>query len=131
MPQKRMECFRLLFYHRILVFEWHKWFKEGKESVRDDEWCGMSKEINTPKLIGQGLGLGLLCWGFKWVQEEIPWEEANTLQIRVSDISIRTMHQSTTSSLSQTIWPRWVSSQFLTLPIVQTLTLVTFGSSLS
>ena len=25
--------------------------------------------------------LGLLCWGFKEVQEEIPWEEASTLQI--------------------------------------------------
>ena len=28
-----------------------------------------------------GLGLGLLCWGFKGVQGEIPWEEASTLQI--------------------------------------------------
>ena len=27
------------------------------------------------------LGLGLLCWGFKGVQEENPWEEASTLQI--------------------------------------------------
>ena len=41
------------------------------------------------------------------------------------------MHQSTTPSLSQTIWPRWASRQFLTLPIVQTLLLVTFGYSLS
>ena len=29
---------------------------------------------------GLGLGLGLLCWGFKGVQEEIPSEEASTLQ---------------------------------------------------
>ena len=29
----------------------------------------------------KGLGLGLLCWGFKGVQEEILWEEASTLQI--------------------------------------------------
>ena len=35
------------------VFEWHKRFKEGTESVRDDEWCGRSKEVNTPELIGQ------------------------------------------------------------------------------
>ena len=41
------------------------------------------------------------------------------------------MHQSTTPSLSQTIWPRWVSRQFLSLPIVQTLLAVTFGYSLS
>ena len=34
------------------VFEWHKRFKEGKESVRDDERCGRSKEVNTLELIG-------------------------------------------------------------------------------
>ena len=41
------------------------------------------------------------------------------------------MHQSTTPSLSQTIWPRWASRQFLSIPIVQTLLPVTFGYSLS
>ena len=35
------------------VFECHKRFKEGKESVRDVEKCGRSKEVNTPQLIGQ------------------------------------------------------------------------------
>ena len=35
------------------VFEWHKRFKEGRESMRDDERCGRSKEVNTPELIGQ------------------------------------------------------------------------------
>ena len=35
-------------------------------------------------------------------------------------ISTRTMHQSTTPSLSQTIWPRWASRQFGTVPIFQT-----------
>ena len=35
------------------VFEWHKRFKEGWESVRDDERCGRSKEVNIPELIGQ------------------------------------------------------------------------------
>ena len=50
------------------------------------------------------------------------WHSSN----RVSGISTRTMHQSTTPSLSQTIWPRWASRQFLTLPIVQTLLPVTF-----
>ena len=39
--------------NRASVFEWHKRFKEGRESVRDDERCGRSKEINTPGLIGQ------------------------------------------------------------------------------
>ena len=41
------------------------------------------------------------------------------------------MHQSTTLFLSQTIWPRWASWQFLSLTIVQTLVPVTFGYSLS
>ena len=36
------------------VFEWHKRFKEARESVRDGEGCGWSKEVNTPELIGQG-----------------------------------------------------------------------------
>ena len=36
------------------------------------------------------------------------------------------MHQSTTTSLSQTIWLRWASRQLLTLPIVQTLLPVTW-----
>ena len=39
--------------NRASVFEWHKRFKEGRESVRDDERCRRSKEVRTPELIGQ------------------------------------------------------------------------------
>ena len=39
--------------NRASVFEWHKRFKEGRESERDGERCGRSKEVNTPELIGQ------------------------------------------------------------------------------
>ena len=35
------------------VFKCHKRFEEGRESVRDDERCGRSKEVRTPELIGQ------------------------------------------------------------------------------
>ena len=63
------------------VFEWHKRFKEGSESIRDDERCGRSKEVNTQSWLAKGLGLGLLCWGFKGVQEEILSKEASTLEI--------------------------------------------------
>ena len=35
------------------AFKWNKRFKEGRESVRDDERCGRSKEVRTPELIGQ------------------------------------------------------------------------------
>ena len=46
-------AFRPSCMNRTSVFEWHKRFKEGRESVRDDERCGRSKEVNTPELIGQ------------------------------------------------------------------------------
>ena len=39
--------------NRTSVFEWHKKFKEGRESVRDDERCGRNKEVNKPELIDQ------------------------------------------------------------------------------
>ena len=39
--------------NRASVFERDKRFKEGTESVRDDEKCGRSKEVNTPEFIGQ------------------------------------------------------------------------------
>ena len=52
-----MECFRLAFQpscmNRASVFDGHKRFKEGRESVRDDERCWRSKEVRTPELIGQ------------------------------------------------------------------------------
>ena len=35
------------------AFESYKRFKEDRESVRDDERCGRSKEVNRPELIGQ------------------------------------------------------------------------------
>ena len=38
--------------NRASVFEWNKRFKEGRESVRDDERCWRNKEVNTPELIG-------------------------------------------------------------------------------
>ena len=42
---------------RASVFEWHKRFKEDRESVRDDVGCGRSKEVNTTELIGQRVGV--------------------------------------------------------------------------
>ena len=68
--------------NRASVFEWHKRFKDGGESVRDNERCGRSKEVNTPVLIGQRVGLT------KGDQEKIPREEASTLSNWVSGISV-------------------------------------------
>ena len=39
--------------NRASAFEWHKRFKEGRESVKNDVRCGRSKEVNRPELIGQ------------------------------------------------------------------------------
>ena len=39
--------------NRASDFEWHKRFKEGRESLREDERCGRSKDVRTPELIGQ------------------------------------------------------------------------------
>ena len=87
MPQKRMECFRLLLEHLAWI-EYQ--FLSGREDSRKagSLWGtmrvvgGVRKSIDQNWLVkGLGLGLGLLCWGFKWVQEEISSEEASTLQI--------------------------------------------------
>ena len=48
-------AFRPSCMNRASVFEGHKRFKEGRESVGDDEKCGRSKEVNRPELIGQGV----------------------------------------------------------------------------
>ena len=46
-------AFRPSCMNRASVFEWHKRFKEGRESVRDDESYGRSKEVRRPGLIDQ------------------------------------------------------------------------------
>ena len=72
-------AFRPSCISRPSVFEWHKRFKEARESVRSDERCGGVRKSIYQSWLAKGLGL--LCWGFKGVQEEIPSEEASTLQI--------------------------------------------------
>ena len=86
-PLKRMECFRLLLYH--LAWIEYQFLSGIRDSRKPGSlWGGMRgvggvrKSIHQSWLAkGLGLGLGLLCWGFKGVQEEIPSEEASTLQI--------------------------------------------------
>ena len=46
-------AFRPSCINQASVFDWYKRFKEGRESVRDDERCERSKEVRTPVLIGQ------------------------------------------------------------------------------
>ena len=80
-----MECFRLL-------FDYLAWIKlQFLSGIRDSRkarslWGmmrgvgGVRKSIHQSWL-AKGLGLRLLCWGFKGVQEEIPSVEDSTLQI--------------------------------------------------
>ena len=47
------ETYGASWMNRASVFGCHKRFKKGRESVRDDERCGRSKEVRTRALIGQ------------------------------------------------------------------------------
>ena len=87
MPQKRMEFFKLLFDY--LAWIEHQFLSGIRDSRKAGTLWGMMRGVGgVRKSIHQswlakvlGLGLGLLCWGFKGVQEEIPSEETRTLQI--------------------------------------------------
>ena len=115
--------------NRASVFEWNKRFKECRESVRDNERYGRSKEVNYQSWLAKRLGLGLLCWGFKGVQEEIPPEEARTLQMRsvafppgqCTRLQLHPCHRLFDQD----------GHQFITLPMVQALLSETFAYSLS
>ena len=117
MPQKRMECFRLLFDH--LAWIEHQFLSGIRDSRRAGSLWGMMRGVDGVRKsihqswLAKGLGLGLLCWDFKGVQAEIPSEEASTLQIGSVAFPLGQCTQSTTPSLSQTIWPRWASTQWL------------------
>ena len=117
--------------NRVSVFKWYKRFKEGGKSVRDDERCRGSKKVNTPELIGHWVRVRVTMLSFSGSSGRDSVGRGQHSSNRVSGISTRTIHQSTTLSLSQTIWPRWASRQFLSLSIVQPLLPVTFGYSLS
>ena len=92
---------------------------------------GVRKSIHNCWL-AKGLGLGLLCWGFKGVQKEIPWEEASTLEIgsvaflagQCTSPQLHPCHRLFDRDGHQ-------DSSSAPPPIVQILLPVTFGYSLS
>ena len=127
-------CFKLVLDH--LAWIEHQFLSGIRDSRKAGSLWGMVRGVRRVRKsidqswLAKGLRLGLLCWGFKGVQEEIPSEEASILQIG-SVAFPRGQCTSPQRSLSQTIWPKWASRQFLTVPIVQTLLLVAFAYSVS
>ena len=112
------------------VCEGHKRFKEGRKSMRDDERFE-SNQVNTTELVCQRVRVMVTTLRFKGSSRRDSVGRGQHSSNRVSGISTRTMHQSTTPPLLQIIWPGWASRQLLTFPIVQTLPPLTFGYSLS
>ena len=85
MPQKCMECFGQLLEH--LAWIEYKFLSGIRDSRKAGSLGRMMRSVGGVKKsihqswLAKGLGLGVLCWGFKGVQEEILREEASTLQI--------------------------------------------------
>ena len=86
MPLKqRIECFRLLLEH--LAWIEHQFLSGIRDSRKAGSLWGTMRGVGGVRKsiyqswLAKGLGLGLLYWGFKEVQEEILSEEASTLQI--------------------------------------------------
>ena len=116
-PQKHMEYFRLLFHH--LAWIEHQFLSGRRDSSKagslwgNDERCESSKEVSRPELIGQRFKLRVRVtmfrfWGSSWRDSVGRGQHSSN---RVSGIYTKTIHQSTTPSLSRTIWPRWASRQ--------------------
>ena len=65
----------------------HQFLSGIRDSMKAGSLWGMMRGVGGVRKsihqswLAKGLWLGLLCWGFKGVQEEILLEEASTLQI--------------------------------------------------
>ena len=135
MPQKRMECFRLLFNYLALIK--HEFLSGIRDSRKAQSLWGMMRGVGEVRKsihqswLATGLGLGFTMLRFYGSSRRDSVRRGQHSSNRVSGISTRTMHQSTTPFLSQTIWTRWESRQFLSLPVVQTLLPASFAYPLS
>ena len=133
-----MECFRLFLDH--LAWIEHQFLSGIRDSRKARILWGMMKGVGgVRKSIYQSWlakGLGLLCWGFKGVQEEIPWEEASTLQIglvafqpgQCTSPQIHPCHslfdqEGHQDSSSASLWLRPCSLRLLVIPLAQRLSL--------
>ena len=123
--------------YTLLKPDCHSWWiskmQSGREDTLEERYvrCGRSEEVNTRELICQRVRVRVTMLRFEGCSGRNSVGRVQHSSNRLSGISTRTMQQSTTSSLSQTIWPIWASRQLFSLPIVQTLLPVTFAYSLS
>ena len=136
-PQKRMECFRLLFDH--LAWIEHQFLSGIRDSRKAGSLWGMMRGVGGVRKsihqswLAKGLGLGLLCWGFKIVPEEIRWEEASTLQIgsvafppgQCTSLHLHPCHRLFTHSWRENDWihtiPKDISAMWNAISHVQDL----------
>ena len=105
MVEKQSEAFHTFLWHffqqkfiachsEASVFVWsisfclkHQFLSGIRDSGKAGSLWGMMRGVGGVRnsidqsWLAQGLGLGLLCWGCKGVQEEIWFEEASTFQI--------------------------------------------------
>ena len=133
MPQKCMECFRLLFDH--LAWIKHKHLSGIRDPRKAGSLWGMMRGVGGVRMSIHhswlAKGLGLLCWGFKWVQEEISSQEASTLQIKSVAFPPGQCISPQLHPCHRLFDQDGHQENFSASLIVQTLLPVTFGYSLS
>ena len=73
MPQKRMECFRLILEHPAWIE--HQFLSGIRNSRKAGSLWGMMRGVGggwtsiQQSWLAKGLGLGLQCWGFNGVRK--------------------------------------------------------------
>ena len=127
-----MECFRLLLERPAWIT--HQFLTGIRDSRKAGSLWGMMRgeagvrESEHLSWLAKGLGLGWLCWGCKGVQQEIPRQEASTLQIG----SVAFLPgQCSSPQLHPCHKQFYQDGQQFPLPRVQTLLPVTLSYSLS
>ena len=113
--------------NRASVFECLKRFKEGRESVRDDERCGRSKEVNRQELIGQMVRVMV-----KVLRKfRIRFRRKKPAHFKLGQLHFHWDNAPVHNSIVVTDYLIKMRIKFLSLPIVQTMLPVTFGCSLN
>ena len=103
--------------NRASVFEWHKRFKEGRQSVRDD-----LRKSEHQSWLAKGFRLGLLCWGFKRFRRKRP---------ALFKSGQWNFHQDNAPVHNSILVTDYLTKMGITVPIIQTFLPVSFAYSLS